>query len=175
MMEEKGRWRGMATDPDFSLWRILDHTRFLIARSREVELARYGLTPEQSFVLDILNESDGCTTINKLVEITQRQHHSISTLIDRMNRQGLVRKTKGGGDKRKYEVEITEKGQELLNRMTRDSVRTIFSCLSDSDKTVLRSCLTLLMAEAYRVLRQSREPSFRPDTMLVQRSSAPQV
>ena len=102
-MEEKPRWRGMATDTDFSLWRMLDHARFIMARSREMELAKYDLTPEQSHVLDILRESDGSTTINQLVDITQRQHHSISTLIDRMTRQGLVSKQKAGLDKRKYE------------------------------------------------------------------------
>lgn len=159
-MEEKGRWRGMATDPVFSLWRILDHTRFMIARSREKELAEYGLTPEQSFVLDILQESNGSTTINQLVEITQRQHHSISTLIDRMTKQGLVNKRKGATDRRKYEVIITQKGKRLIQEMTRESVGVIFSSLSEADRAELKTYLVQVMRGAYQVLGKEPQQGF---------------
>jgi DNA-binding MarR family transcriptional regulator len=154
-MEDKTRWRGPATDTDFSLWRVLDHARFMIARSREMELSKYDLTPEQSHVLDILQESDGSTSINQLVEITQRQHHSISTLIDRMTRQGLVSKKKAGVDKRKYEVVITAKGREMVAKMTHDSVNTIFSRLTPEEKKQLRMDLLKLTEEAYRVLNRT--------------------
>ncbi len=157
-MQEKGQWRGMQTDPGFSLWRILDHTRFIIARSREKELARYGLTPEQSHVLDILQESNGSTTINQLVELTQRQHHSISTLIDRMTKQGLVSKHKGREDRRRYEVFITPKGQELAERMSRESISAIFSTLSESDMDKLRAILRRLDASAREELRKDEDP-----------------
>jgi DNA-binding MarR family transcriptional regulator len=162
-MEEKPRWRGMATDTDFSLWRMLDHARFIMARSREMELAKYDLTPEQSHVLDILRESDGSTTINQLVDITQRQHHSISTLIDRMTRQGLVSKQKAGLDKRKYEVVITEKGREMLNKMTRNSIDVIFSCLTNEEKKQFRASLIKLTIESYRVLGHRPSPSMIAD------------
>ncbi len=157
-MEEKPRWRGFATEADFSLWRMLDHARFMIARSREMELSKYDLTPEQSHVLDILRESEGSTTINQLVEITQRQHHSISTLVDRMTRQGLVAKKKAGTDKRKYEVILTEKGREMSARMTRNSVDMIFSCLNEEEKNQLRTIMTKLTIESYRVLGHRISP-----------------
>ena len=157
-MEEKPRWRGFATEANFSLWRMLDHARFMIARSREMELSKYDLTPEQSHVLDILRESEGSTTINQLVDITQRQHHSISTLIDRMTRQGLVSKKKAGVDKRKYEVLVTEKGKEMAEKMTRNSVDMIFSCLTEEEKTQLRSSMIKLTIEAYRMLGHRISP-----------------
>ena len=159
-MQDKSHWTGMATDAEFTLWRILDHTRFMIARSREKELSKCGLTPEQSFVLDILLESNGSTTINELVAITQRQHHSISTLIDRMNRQGLIRRQKGADDKRQYEVEITAKGRDLAERMSRASINTIFSSLSDEETSELRSSLRKLMKSAYGVLDLDPAPAF---------------
>lgn len=159
-MERKGQWQGPATNADFSLWRILDHARFMIARSREMELARISLTPEQSHVLDILNESGGSTTINQLTEITQRQHHSISTLIDRMARQKLLTKRKSGTDKRQYEVVITDKGTELAKSMPRDSISAIFACLSEEEMAQLRGYLLRLTEEAYRMLKKEVEPRF---------------
>ena len=152
-MQEQSRWRGMQTDTAFSLWRVLDHTRFIIARSREKELARYGLTPEQSHVLDILQETDGSSTINEIVELTQRQHHSISTLIDRMTKQGLVSKRKGTDDKRKYEVAITVKGRELAQKMSRESISAIFAVLNESEMAQLRALLRRLDTEALEILR----------------------
>ncbi len=139
-------------DNDFKLWRLLDHTRFMIARSREMELARFGITPEQSHVLYILSTSGGSTTINEIVEITQRQHHSISTLINRMTKQGLVSKRKDPHDNRKYEVVITKKGQELYRRITQDSIKNTFSCLPDEAKAQLRKHLKCLLIRAYEVL-----------------------
>jgi DNA-binding MarR family transcriptional regulator len=124
----------------------------MIARSREMELARFGITPEQSHVLYILSTSGGSTTINDIVEITQRQHHSISTLINRMTKQGLVSKRKDPHDNRKYEVVITRKGQELYRRITQDSIKNNFSCLSDEAKGQLRKHLKCLLIRAYEVL-----------------------
>jgi DNA-binding MarR family transcriptional regulator len=153
----------MASNSDFALWRIMDHTRFMIARSREMELASCSLTPEQSHVLDILHESGGSTTINRLVEVTQRQHHSISTLIDRMTRQGLVTRRKSPSDKRKYDVAITEKGEELVNEMPRGSVDSIFESLSADEKVRLRSYLMRLMKGAYAVLGKEMAGPFHDE------------
>ena len=47
---------------DFPLWRLLDHTRYMIFRDREMELSEFGLTPEQAFVLDIIHAAGGSTT-----------------------------------------------------------------------------------------------------------------
>lgn len=137
---------------DFQLWRLLDHTRFVIARSREKELARYGLTPEQYHVLDILHHSGGTITIQEIVNITMRQHHSISTLINRMVKQGLVKKIRSQSDGRQYNVIIKEMGELLFLKTTRDSITDIFSSLSESDREELGRELNKLMVKAYQVL-----------------------
>ncbi len=85
---------------DFPLWRLLDHTRYMMFRDREVELSRFGLTPEQAFVLDIIHSAGGSTTINRIVEMSQRKHNSISALVDRMAKQGLLRKQRTRRDHR---------------------------------------------------------------------------
>lgn len=136
-------------EPNFTLWRLLDHTRFMIARLREKELDQFGLTPEQTHILFILSHHEGPTSINYIVEVTQRQHHSISTQIDRMTKQGLVSRKRTPEDARRYEVAITKRGQALLNKVTRESVEQTFSCLSEQDKTQLRQCLKTLLDKAY--------------------------
>jgi DNA-binding MarR family transcriptional regulator len=136
-------------EPNFTLWRLLDHTRFMISRLREKELDQFGLTPEQTHILFILSHHDGPASINYIVEITQRQHHSISTQIDRMTKQGLVSRKRTPEDARRYEVAITKRGQALLNKVTRDSVEKTFSCLSEKDKASMRQNLKSLLEKAY--------------------------
>lgn len=144
----------------FRLWKLLDHTKFMIGRLREMELARFGLTPEQVHVLDILFQSGGTSTINEIVELTMRQHHSISTLINRMTRQGLVNKTKNTEDKRIFKVIITEKGQTLLKKVSRDSIMDTFTSLTEEEKIELDAHLHKLLIKAYNLLEKEYKPSF---------------
>jgi DNA-binding MarR family transcriptional regulator len=136
----------------FQLWRLLYHTAFVINRSRQKELAQYGVTPEQAHVLDILYQSNGTARIRDIVKITMRQHHSISTLVNRMALQGLVKKVRSTSDARRYNVIITEKGRALFRTITRYSITDIFSCLSERDGKELDSGLKKLMAKAYKAL-----------------------
>ncbi len=142
----------------FRLWKLLDHTKFMIGRLREMELARYGLTPEQVHVLDIISQSGGSTTINEIVDLTMRQHHSISTLINRMQRQGLVNKLKTADDKRIFKVFITDKGLTLLKKVSRDSIMNTFSSLSEEEKVDLDSHLHRLLIKAYDLLGKEYKP-----------------
>ncbi len=148
-------------DPEFQLWRILDHTRFMIGRAREKELAQFGLTPEQSHVLDILVNRGGSVTINEIVEITQRQHHSISTLVARMGRQGLITKKKNPADLRKWDVFITPRGERVVRELTRDSIHRIISCLTKRERTVFKGELLCLLKRAYEVLDQQPSSVYR--------------
>ncbi len=132
----------------FGVWRLLDHARFLIARLRERELASFGITPEQAFVLDILNEGHGSSTINEIVGITERRHHSISTLVRRMIDQGLVSRSMNAGDRRSFDIHITEKGQGLFDRITRDSVIDVFNCLDGESMNQLAGHLRKLLESA---------------------------
>ena len=155
-MNRKSKGANQIADLDFELWRLFDHTRFMIGRLREMELAEFGLTPEQSHVLYILVQNGGKTTINKIVEITQRQHHSISTLINRMTKQGLVTKIKTPDDNRRYDVVITKKGQSLLKMTTRNSIKEVFSCLTEKDRKDFAAHLVRLDKKAYSM--HGKEP-----------------
>jgi DNA-binding MarR family transcriptional regulator len=148
------------TDADFALWRVLDHTRFMVSRLREQELDQFGITPEMAHILDILSQNNGSATMNELVEITVRRHHSISTQIERMTKLGLVKKVKSRKDHRGYNILITEKGHELFKRVTRDSIKTTFSCLSEDDKKGLGIRLRALMIQAYELNGKEFKTSF---------------
>jgi len=145
-------------DNDYQLWITLDHLRYMIFRARKMELARYNITPEQAHILYILHRNGDSITINQMMESTQRQHHSISTLINRMTGKGLVSKVKIPGKGRRLNIVITKKGQDLLKTMTRDSLRRIFSCLSEEDKQEMIAHLCRLIVSSYKALGKKCKP-----------------
>jgi DNA-binding MarR family transcriptional regulator len=149
-------------DFDFGLWRMLDHTRFMISRLREKELDQFGITPEMAHILDILSQNGGTATMNEIVAMTVRRHHSISTQIARMAKQGLVTKVKSQQDLRGYNIVITRKGQELFKRITRDSITNAFSCLSEDDKKGLDVRLQSLLIHAYELNGKEFKLHLRP-------------
>ena len=136
-------------DIDFPLWRLLDITRYMIFRFREKELADLGITPEQAFVLDIIRYDGGSTTINRIVTLSQRKHNSISALIDRMARQGLLRKSRTRRDKRAFRILSTPKGEQLLEKIPLDSIHNAFACLDVDEKAQLSKYLGRLMTSAF--------------------------
>ena len=157
-MNQKETGENLTKIDDFRLWKLLDHTRFMVSRLRELELARFGLTQEQVHILDILCQHGGSTTMNEIVELTMRQHHSISTLINRMTKQNLVNKIKTPDDKRVYKVVITEKGRNLFNKVSRDSITMTFEVLSEEEKVALDSHLRKLLLKAYSLLGKEYRP-----------------
>jgi DNA-binding MarR family transcriptional regulator len=138
------------SDIDFPLWRLFDITRYMIFRFREQELADYGITPEQAFVLDIVHANGGSTTINRVVAMSQRKHNSISALVNRMSRQGLIRKSRTRRDKRAFRILSTPKGEQLLEKIPLDSIYKAFACLDVKEKAQLAKYLSRLMRSAFK-------------------------
>lgn len=144
-------------DIDYQLWVILDHLRYMIFKARRKELARYGVTPEQAQILYALGRISSLT-INQMVEYTQHEHHSISTLINRMVIKGMVSKARIPGKGKKLYITITEKGQELLEKMSRDSISKVFTCLSEKEKQEILAHMSRLLISSYRAIGQERIP-----------------
>ena len=143
----------------FNMWVLIDSTHFAIARSRFLEIAQYGLTKEQAQVLYVLLASGGSATQAQIAYITMRQHHSVSTLVNRMCKDGLVRKVKEPKGKM-FRVSITKRGRNRYEKLTRDSVEMIFSALSSEDRQKLASYLNQLQTRARSLLGLDYRPPF---------------
>lgn len=148
--QEQGS-RGGGQFSSYRLWSSLDATRFAISRLRELELARFGLTVEQSSVLRVLNDRGTPVKARDLENATLRQHHSISALVNRMTRGNLVAKEIRRGEK-SHRILITDRGRSLLNEITIAAVDVTFGVLSDREKQRLAACLHSLYATARNLL-----------------------
>ena len=132
----------------FNTWRLLDSVRSVIGRLRNIELAKIGLSPEQSGILQTLITSGGKSTIAQLTILGFRLRHSVSTLVDRMQKKGLVNKIKYPKQK-EFEIVITEKGQNKYDKITIAPIDTIFSFLSSEEIQRLSHYLKIIFMAAH--------------------------
>jgi DNA-binding MarR family transcriptional regulator len=120
-------------DIDFKLWTLLDHARCALVRARELELFQFGITQEQAGLLRTLMDNGGSLTNADIADIMIRQINSVTTLVSRMEKLGLVKKKKPANDM-KIIVSITPKGRNIYQSVTTKSIHLAFSDLSHEDK-----------------------------------------
>src|ERR1700755_1926727 len=95
---------------------ILDGIRFLVHRlresSREAE-RKLGLSSAQIFVLQHLSAA-GALSINDLAARTYTHQSSVSVVVSRLVRKGLVKRGRAAADGRRSALSLSDKGRRLL-------------------------------------------------------------
>ena len=138
-------------EDDYEIWGKITEVKNLIEKARSAELSSHGLTPEQSHILRILIFKGGTSTINELSDISLRRHNTVSLIVKRMEKAGLVHREKTNS-KNRYTIRISENGLELFNTMPLDSIDMIFSSLSADEKKSLVSHLEKLDQKTRNIL-----------------------
>ena len=140
-------------DEDFNLALLLLKLRRFIAKAREKELSQYGLTRAQSGILYVAQATGERSTPAEISRLVFREPHTISSLIDRMGKAGLVKKAKDLPRKNQVRVTITEKGrQAYLQSAKRETTHKIMSALSKEEREQLKIYLEKLTDKAKEVL-----------------------
>jgi len=136
---------------NYSIWGKITEVYDLICKARSVELRKLGLSAEQSKILRVLVVENGTSTINEISEITLKRHNTISLIIKRMEKAGLVKREKRNSSNR-YQITITEKGIKLFETMPLTSIDMIFSTLSSDERKTLITLLDKLDHQTRHVL-----------------------
>ncbi|MBM4444331.1 MAG: MarR family transcriptional regulator [Chloroflexi bacterium] len=137
------------------MWVRLFATATVVQRARELELAKVGITPIQAGVLMILKTATRPVTPTQLARTLYREPHSMSALLQRMEKQGLIERTKDLEQRNLVRISITRKGEQTFKRQWAAKVTTsITSCLSDEEMEVLGTSLEKLRARAVEIIRE---------------------
>ena len=132
------------------LWLLLHRVRDGIVMCEDSIFGNYGLTTEQFSVLAAVKSRGGSLTPIQLATILARKPNSVSMLVDRMVKAGLVRRTRDRKDRRLVNVSLTHKGEDALKPAAPagwEFIQKILSPLSDKDKAVLNGMLEVLRCE----------------------------
>jgi DNA-binding MarR family transcriptional regulator len=149
-------------DPLVNLYILLDQTNSLVTNAVELEIKHLRVTQPQVRILTMLSREDKPVTLDELAKWTLKEFNSVSTLINRMENKGLVKKIKKDGDLKTHVV-LTEKGSDLYHtKVTERSIHLIFDHLSEREKQQLDAILKNIRDKTRDLLGVDYRPPFLP-------------
>ena len=153
----------LALDNYYRLWLLLSQTRSAIFKVRHKKVGQY-LPPNQAAALVSIWALEGQVTPAALARRLFLEPHSVSELIIRMEKKGLVSKTRDSVRGNVVRISITNKGRDVcLRAMGQDFIHRIIAKLSDEQREQLESSLTILYTEALKELGMEGEPAVPGD------------
>lgn len=148
-------------DEDFKLYGLLGQTGDAMVRARQKELYRYDLSPIEAGSLWVIQAIGEKATPAQITRWLLRETHTVTELLNRMVKKGLVTKTKDLERRNLIGVSITEKVRQAYEQSTkRKSVHKMMSSLSEEERQQLMASLKKLRNRALKELRVEHKPLF---------------
>ena len=145
-------------DEYYSLWLLLSQTRAAVFKARHKRVGQYVHFNQAAALVSIWG-LNGQVTPATLARHLFLEPHSVSELIIRMEKKGLVAKRRDKERENIVRISITEKGREFCRRTVQaDFIRHVMSSLSEEQREQLRTCLSILFNEALKELGMEAEP-----------------
>jgi len=152
-----------STDQDYNLWALFRQTRDAMVKARDRELEKHGTSTIQAAVLFTVQDIGPDATPAEISRRLVREPHSISGLLSRMEKQGLIKRVKDLPKRNMVRITLTQKGKELYEYSTqRITMHETFSAISDEEKRVLWDYLQRLRDKAFKLAGISYEMPFPP-------------
>ncbi len=121
-----------------------------MARAFERALASTGVTEVQFNVLMELAANEGRLALCALAQRLLKSPANVSALVDRMERDGYVRRVRGERDRRTVLAELTEDGWRALGRSAPavfETEQQVLAGMSQSDRARLASLLDRIVRD----------------------------
>ncbi len=132
---------------------ILEAILYLYTESRRLtkELARsVDLTGPQLTVLKML-EGVGDLSLSELSERIRAQNSTVTGIIDRMEREGLVTRARSTEDRRVVKIRLTDKGSKIARAIAVEPMEVLRAALAGLTLVEAQSLLKILTKIARRV------------------------
>ncbi len=145
-------------DKDFDLWLLITRARYAVYRARELELLRYNLTPEQAQVLAVTHALEDNASPAAIARATFLKSHTISAILERMEKKGLIKKGVDSKHKNRIKVSITEKGQEAYRLSSkRGPIHRIMNQLNEKEREQVTKTMEKILYAAGEELGLNRD------------------
>ncbi len=145
------------TDEYARLAYMIYQIRRCLYRVTELGLLKYDVTPEQDGVFRAISLMNNAATFAEITHLLIREPHTISTIIKRMEKKGLLTLSRSG--KSKTVVSMTELGKETyLNASKVQSNKRIISQLSSEKRKIIEPILRELLDISLKELRTYHDP-----------------
>lgn len=153
----------LVTNQELRLWVLLGQTRDIIARAIQKELEQFNVTYRQVAVLLVIRANAERITAAEISRQLFREPHTISAVLKRMGKQGLLTRHNDLSKKNLVRVALTEQGRKLCSLTDRrKAIRKIFSCLTEEEVGQLTSCLEKIKRQGMKEIGMKRDVLFLP-------------
>ena len=113
-------------------------------------------------LMTFVRNPDAIVTPSEIAQWTQTEPHNVTTLVNRLKRDGLVRVERNENDRRCMNITLTDKGREVLNQAipaAREIVNQVMSSISEDDAVLLEKLLRIMRQNTHHGLEQLTESS----------------
>jgi DNA-binding MarR family transcriptional regulator len=147
----------ISSDSSRYTWLLLGRAREFMVKAREQELAPYHISHRQAYVADILYNLDHKATLSELAKHVDRGVNTLSYLMARMERDGLVKKVREKPKSTLLKFELTKKGIiAFKNSDKRESIYKIMSVLSEEEQQQLIVMMRKLMIATKKYMQEKK-------------------
>jgi DNA-binding MarR family transcriptional regulator len=144
------------------LWLLLHRANDVLSLCEDSIYREYGLTAEQWRVLARLKYYGRPLNPTELALAMERSSNSVSMLVDRMVKAGLVKRTRDRKDRRVVWVSMTSKGENAVEPAIPEGwklIQKVLSPLSSADRRALADMLETVKCEAFACLHPETDRS----------------
>jgi len=125
---------------------VLRQLIWLERKSLAQDLSYYGVTVPQFYALLSLEKRGGASPMNELARATQQALATMTGVIDRLVKMGLVERERKESDRRVVMVHLTRRAEQLLEEVTARRRRSLHKALAKFDDEEIDRLLRLLQA-----------------------------
>lgn len=120
-------------------WMLFHQTYNSILRYENKEFAKIGISTQQYAVLMAIMQTDGPVTPSQIAKLVDRNANSITLILDRMEKSGLINRVRNVDDRRSLHVSMTDKGKQILREGIGIGWKVIQDSLSDLSEEEIKT------------------------------------
>jgi MarR family transcriptional regulator, lower aerobic nicotinate degradation pathway regulator len=137
-MRSAASQEGRKSETDLGMVDALAQLSFLIWGTLAKAASGHDLSMTQTRLLGVLRDRQ--PGMNELAKVLELDKSSVTGLVDRAERRGLVKRTISTEDRRAVRVSLTKQGRQLVDQVADEfqaEINTISGCLSQPDQISL--------------------------------------
>ncbi len=143
-------------DKDYTLLTSLLQVADIFVKIRERELLPQNLSATSAAILFLVDAMGKDVTPARISRMLLREPHSISGILMRMEKQGLIKRAKNMERKNLIRVTLTSKGETVLKQaMKKEGVKHVLSKLTEEQRRHLKQSLSALKDAGMKELNLS--------------------
>lgn len=144
------------TDISHKVWELLHHTNALLIKYADVKLLEErGISYQQFMVLYMMDRIGTGASATQIAELLNRNPNTLSTILDRMEKNGLVKKVRDKQDRRFVRIVMTKKGTNKLEKTIESGhviIEKLAASFSEEELKTFASLIQKLLEQTYEVL-----------------------